>query len=360
MKKNDISPENNTSSSSPILPLVWEKGQLRILDQRKLPRQVSWITAGGYQEVAEAIRAMAVRGAPAIGIAGAWGVVLAAQEFLAANRNPAAFEAALAELADARPTAVNLRWAIERLRPLASGNDPVAALEQEATRIAAEDIEMNRSMAALGAARLLPGARIFTHCNTGALATGGIGTALGVIVQAGQEGKLASVHFTETRPWMQGARLTGWELSQAGIPATLITEGAAAQHMRQHGIDWLIVGADRIAANGDVANKIGTLTLAILARQAGGKVMVVAPTSTVDMQVESGEKIAIENRPAEEVLQAAGLAEPLPEPLRGISVSNPAFDITPADLVDLIVTNRGVVERPDTVRMQQLFDMNPA
>lgn len=352
MKKTDDTRDMTTPSSSPILPLVWEKGQLRILDQRKLPLQTAWITASGYTDVVVAIREMAVRGAPAIGIAGAWGVVLAAREYLGSAPDRQAFESALQDLADARPTAVNLRWAIERMRPLADASeDPVAALENEAASIAEEDLEMNRTMASLGASRLLPGARVYTHCNTGALATGGIGTALGVIMQAEQEGKLASVHFTETRPWMQGARLTAYELSQAGIRATLITEGAAAHTMRREGIDWLIVGADRIAANGDVANKIGTLSLAMIARQCGGKVMVVAPSSTVDMTVENGEKIAIEDRAPEEVLQAAGLAEALP----GIHVGNPAFDITPASFVDLIVTDQGIVEKPDNAAMKRRF-----
>ena len=352
MKKTYDTRDMTTSSSPPILPLVWEKGQLRILDQRKLPLQVAWITASSYTDVVVAIREMAVRGAPAIGIAGAWGVVLAAREFLGSERDKGAFEAALHELIEARPTAVNLRWAIERMRPLADSSDqPVEALEQEAAAIAEEDLEMNRTMASLGASRLLPGARIFTHCNTGALATGGIGTALGVIMQAEQEGKLASVHFTETRPWMQGARLTAYELSQAGIQATLITEAAVAHTMCREGVDWLIVGADRIAANGDIANKIGTLTLAMITRQCGGKVMVVAPSSTVDMGVESGENIAIEDRAPEEVLRAAGLAAALP----GIRVGNPAFDITPARLVDLIVTDQGVVEKPDIAAMQRCF-----
>ena len=340
----------NQPALQPILPLEWANDHLRILDQRKLPAETTWLEARDVDAVSDAIASMAVRGAPAIGIAAAYGVCLAVRDFLQQG-DQQGFEAALARLAAARPTAVNLHWAISRMRRALEEHADLDGLLDVAHSVAAEDREMNRSMAALGAARLLPGARVITHCNTGSLATGGFGTALGVILQAAVEDKLASVHFTETRPWQQGARLTAWELSQAGVPGRLITEGAAAHVMRTAGIDWLVVGADRIAANGDVANKIGTYGLARLARDHGGKVMVVAPTSTVDMAIESGEKITIEDRPASEILAAAGMQQPP----AGITVVNPAFDVTPAEWVDLLVTDQGVVEKPDTAVMARIF-----
>ena len=332
-----------------ICPLRWDGRKLLLLDQRALPAEEIWLELSTPEAVAEAIRDMAVRGAPAIGIAAAWGVVLAAY-----SGGAAAVRKALPQLASSRPTAVNLGWALERMEQAmaaAPAADLATALEAEARLIQDQDLEQNRTMAALGAARLLPGSRILTHCNTGALATSGIGTALGVIRQAHVEGKLAKVYATETRPWMQGARLTAWELSREGIAATLLTEGATASVMAREGIDWLIVGADRIAANGDTANKIGTYALAVLARAHGAKVMVVAPCSTIDMRIASGEEIPIEYRPGEEILRAAGLTEAPP----GITVSNPAFDVTPADLIDLIVTDAGVVDRPSTQAMRKQF-----
>lgn len=342
---------SDSSSSTPhvLSPLRWDGRSLQLLDQRRLPGSESWLELDSADAVADAIRGMAVRGAPAIGIAAAWGLVLAAR---AAGRQ--GVMDALPILAAARPTAVNLRWSLERMEALleeAPDADLATALEAEARSIQEEDLEQNRVMSIHGAARLPENARVLTHCNTGALATGGIGTALGVIRQAYAEERLAAVYATETRPWMQGARLTIWELSREGIPATLITEGAAAQLMAGDGIDWLIVGADRIAANGDTANKIGTYALAVLARAHGARVMVVAPSSTIDMRLGSGARIPIESRPGEEILQAAGLAAAPP----GISVSNPAFDVTPANLIDLIVTEKGVVEAPDIDRMRQQF-----
>lgn len=332
-----------------LSPLRWDGRKLLLLDQRALPAQETWLELSTPAAVAEAIRDMAVRGAPAIGIAAAWGVVLAGY-----SGGASAVREALPLLASSRPTAVNLGWALERMEQamaVAPAADLATALEAEARLIQGQDLEQNRTMAALGAAHLLPGSRVLTHCNTGALATSGIGTALGVIRQAHVEGKLAKVYATETRPWMQGARLTAWELSREGITATLLTEGATASVMARDGIDWLIVGADRIAANGDTANKIGTYALAVLARAHRAKVMVVAPRSTVDMRITSGEEIPIEYRPAEEILRAAGLAEAPPH----ITVSNPAFDVTPANLIDLIVTDEGVVDRPTAQAMRKQF-----
>ncbi|MBW3567647.1 MAG: S-methyl-5-thioribose-1-phosphate isomerase [Proteobacteria bacterium] len=332
-----------------LSPMRWDGRKLQLLDQRRLPQEETWLALEDFRSVADAIRDMAVRGAPAIGIAAAWGVVLAART----SGEPAVREA-LPVLAAARPTAVNLAWALERMAQvlaIAPAADLVTALEAEARLIQDEDLEQNLAMAALGAAHLSPGSRVLTHCNTGALATSGIGTALGVIRQAHQEGKLGAVYATETRPWMQGARLTAWELSREGIRATLLTEGATAQLMAREGIDWLIVGADRIAANGDTANKIGTYALAVLAKAHGAKVMVVAPRSTIDMQLRSGEEIPIENRPGEEILRAAGLTEAPP----GIEVSNPAFDVTPAKYIDVIVTDGGVVSSPSIQSMRKQF-----
>ncbi|HEX7047189.1 MAG TPA: S-methyl-5-thioribose-1-phosphate isomerase [Gammaproteobacteria bacterium] len=339
----------NSPQTDAFCPLRWNGNHLLLLDQRALPATETWLELDNADGVAMAIRDMAVRGAPAIGIAAAWGVVLAAQK-----GGEAAVREALPALAAARPTAVNLRWTLDRMEvalnaaPLA---DLATALEAEARVIQDEDLAQNRRMAGLGAARLEHGSRVLTHCNTGALATGGIGTALGVIRRAHADGKLASVHATETRPWMQGARLTIWELSREGIAASLVTEGAAAHVMKSTGIDWLIVGADRIAANGDTANKIGTYALAVLARAHGAKVMVVAPVSSIDMRITSGEEIPIEMRAGEEILRAAGLSEAPP----GITVENPAFDVTPAQFIDLIVTDHGVVERPSRETMNALF-----
>lgn len=332
-----------------LAAMRWDGRKLQLLDQRRLPQQETWLALGDFQSVADAIRDMVVRGAPAIGIAAAWGVVLAAR-----TGGERVVREALPVLAAARPTAVNLAWALKRMAQVlavASAADLVTALEAEARLIQDEDLEQNRVMAALGTMHLLPRSRILTHCNTGALATGGIGTALGVVRQAHIEGKLAAVYATETRPWMQGARLTAWELSREGIRATLLTEGATAQLMAREGIDWLIVGADRVAANGDTANKIGTYALAVLAKAHGAKVMVVAPRSTIDMQLRSGEEIPIENRPGEEILRAAGLTEAPP----GIEVSNPAFDVTPAKYIDVIVTDRGVVSSPSIRSMRKQF-----
>ena len=336
----------NDPPRTPLRAIQWKDSRLHLIDQRRLPASEEWLILDDPASVADAIGGMAVRGAPAIGIAAAYGVVLAAR-----RNGMAAVGDAIEVLASSRPTAVNLHWALERMQAVVDAGGDVDALEGEAKRIHAEDIEQNRTMAALGAAYLLPGARVLTHCNTGALATAGIGTALGVIRQANIEGKLAKVMFTETRPWMQGARLTAWELAHDRIRATLLTEGAVAGELAHEGLDWLVVGADRIAANGDTANKVGTLGLAILARQFGAKVMVVAPSGTVDMGTATGNDIPIEYRDGSELLAAAGM-ERAPD---GVTVANPAFDITPAQWIDVIVTEKGVVEKPDTDRMRRII-----
>jgi methylthioribose-1-phosphate isomerase len=331
--------------------LRWDGETLTVLDQRRLPGETRWLRATSVDEVIDAIRTMAVRGAPAIGIAAGYGAVLAA-------RARPGFDAAtwshdLERLAAARPTAVNLRWAIERMRRVAAaaGPDPRAALEREAGTLRAEDLAQNRAMGEAGARFIAPGSRVLTHCNTGALATGGWGTALGVVRSAWAQGRIERVFATETRPWLQGARLTAWELAQDGIPVTLIVDSAAAATLRGERLGWVLVGADRIAANGDVANKIGTYALALAARALGARFMVVAPSGTVDLTVADGAAIPIEDRGPDEVWRAVGGA-PLPA---GLEIANPSFDVTPAELVDVLVTEKGVLERPDRESMARLF-----
>ncbi|RPF42611.1 methylthioribose-1-phosphate isomerase [Thermodesulfitimonas autotrophica] len=330
--------------------LRWENGTLYFLDQTLLPHETRYLSLTDYRAVIEAIKRLAVRGAPAIGAAGAYAVVLAAVAAAREGREgfAARVRAAAAEIAQARPTAVNLRWAVARqLRVLdiAAGEEPekvVARLVAEAARICAADAAANRAMGAYGAALLPPGARVLTHCNAGALATCGYGTALGVVRAAHAAGKIKMVYADETRPLLQGARLTVFELQQDGIPVTLITDGMAGYLMAKKGIDAVIVGADRIAANGDVANKIGTYSLAVLARHHGVPFYVAAPLSTIDAAASDGSAIPIEERDAAEVTSFAGVAVAPP----GTRVWNPAFDVTPADLVSAIITEKGVFYPP--------------
>ena len=340
-----------------IRAVRWQDDGLRLLDQRVLPRQRLYIDYQHPAEVAGAIRDMVVRGAPAIGVAAAYGVVLAAR--MRYDQAPDNWKQAIDEdlslLAAARPTAVNLSWALRRMRAcieeLGQGN-PVPALLAEAQSILDEDIAANRRMGELGTALIEgPGAGVLTHCNTGSLATGGYGTALGVIRSAHAAGKLGQVYADETRPWLQGARLTAWELVQDHIPVTLLVDGAAAHLMRQGRVQWVIVGSDRIAANGDVANKIGTYSAAVNARHHGVKFMVVAPSSTVDMDCPCGDDIPIEMRDENEILALHG--EPVAA--SGATAWNPAFDITPAGLIDAIVTERGVVLDPTAEKMAQMM-----
>jgi methylthioribose-1-phosphate isomerase len=343
-----------------IRPIRWTGDALELLDQRLLPFATEYLTCRTSDEVADAIRALAVRGAPAIGIAAAWGVVLAAREIESADARQAAdaLEPALQRLNAARPTAVNLAWALARMRaallavsaPGGEG-DWRQALEAEARAIESEDLAANRHMGALGAALIPEGSGVLTHCNTGSLATAGFGTALGVIRAGVAQGRIGAVFAGETRPWLQGARLTVWELQQDGIDATLIADSAASHLMKSGKVQWVVVGADRICANGDVANKIGTYQLAIAARHHGVKFMVVAPSSTVDMATPSGDSIEIEEREAGE-LHGVGGSRTVAE---GIAAWNPVFDVTPHELIDAIVTEKGVVERPDAERMRALF-----
>ncbi len=333
----------------------WTGDALDLLDQRLLPQQQQRVLCRSSDEVADAIHALVVRGAPAIGIAAAWGVVLASRGVQAPDGAQAAetLAPAMARLNASRPTAVNLAWALRRMRAalVGSGSDWHARLEAEDAAIEAEDLAANRHMGRLGAELITPGSGVLTHCNTGSLATAGFGTALGVIRAGVAEARVLRVYAGETRPWLQGARLTVWELLQDGIPATLIADAAAAHLMRTGLVQWVIVGADRITANGDVANKIGTYQLAIAARHHGLKFMVVAPSSTVDMATATGAQIEIEERSGDELLGYAGVRTVA----EGVKAWNPVFDVTPASLIDAIVTERGVVLQPDEARMAALF-----
>ncbi|MEN8218927.1 MAG: S-methyl-5-thioribose-1-phosphate isomerase [Pseudomonadota bacterium] len=335
--------------------VTWQNDQLHLLDQRKLPQTRTMMQLEKTSDVAQAIKNMVVRGAPAIGITAAYGVVLAAKAaYSAAPDNwQTLIETDLQQLAQARPTAVNLVWALQRMRACFANitGNPVPSLLEEAKRIQQEDIDANRRMGDLGAALLPSNCRVLTHCNAGALATGGYGTALGVIRSAYAAGKISQVYADETRPWLQGARLTAWELLEDNIPVTLLADSAAAALMQQKRVDWVIVGSDRITANGDVANKIGTYSLAVLARQHGVKFMVAAPTSTVDMNLADGSQIVIEERPIEEVLTVGGQSIAA----SGAKAWNPSFDVTPAALVDVIVTEKGVVEYPTTEGLSALM-----
>lgn len=331
-------------SHDTIRAVQWHGDHLRLLDQRLLPAEETWLDCRDAAAVTLAIKDLAVRGAPAIGIAAAWGVVLAAKQ-------GAPLDQALAQLRAARPTAVNLMWALDRMKARIVAGADADALEREAQAIQDEDLAANRHMGELGAALIAPGSSVMTHCNTGSLATSGYGTALGVIRAGVAAGRINHVYAGETRPWQQGARLTMWELVRDGIPAKLIADSAASHLMKAGEVKWVIVGADRIAANGDTANKIGTYQLAIAARHHGVKFMVVAPSSTVDMATASGDDIEIELRDAAELLSVAGRRTVV----EGAQAWNPVFDVTPASLIDAIVTERGVIEHPTTERMRAVF-----
>jgi len=314
-----------------VEPIRWHGDSLDLLDQRLLPEKLSYLKCTTAAEVAQAIRDMVVRGAPAIGCAAAFGVVLSKGS-----------SEGFSVLAASRPTAVNLFWALERMKKAKD-------LKAEAEAIFAEDLAANRAMGKLGAELIPQNARVMTHCNAGALATAGYGTALGVIRSA--KNKSISVFACETRPYLQGARLTAYELVQEGIPCTLITDSMAGHLMSRGEVDVVVVGADRIAANGDVANKIGTYALAVLAKRHGIPFYVAAPLSTFDPKIPDGSHIPIEERPAEEVTGYRGVRW-APE---GVAVRNPAFDVTPAELVTGIICEKGVVLAPDRKKIQALI-----
>ena len=328
------------TTTTEFRPIEWlPEGKVRFLDQTRLPAEEVWRTTDDHRVIAEAIRRLEVRGAPLIGIAAAYGLALAV-------RAGVDIEGAAAELRSTRPTAVNLAWALDRCLDLVKGlsvpSEISNRLAAEAVAIHEEDIRANHLIGEHGAALLNEGATVLTHCNAGALATGGYGTALGVIASAHTSGRIRHVYVDETRPLLQGARLTAWELARAGIPSTLIPDNAAGWHMRQGLVDAVITGADRIAANGDVANKIGTYQVAVLARENGIPFYVAAPTSTLDLALVSGDEIPIERRSADEVTSFSG-TRTAPEQTEA---ANPAFDVTPNPYVAAIITENGVARAP--------------
>ena len=338
-----------------IRAIDWRDGNLILLDQRYLPGKEIDFVCSHLDNVIDAIKLMVVRGAPAIGVTAAFGVVLLARDLhkLHGDHWKDNIDSGLQSLAAARPTAVNLFWAIEQMRSSienCQAGDPEPFLLQVAQDMLVDDIRANQEMGKLGSGLIEENSQVITHCNTGSLATAGFGTALGVIRTAFQDGKIKHVFADETRPWLQGARLTAWELVKDNIPVSLIADSAAAHLMKQGTISWVIVGADRVAANGDVANKIGTYSAAIAARYHGVRFMVVAPTSTIDMNLNSGELIPIEQRSADELMQFNGqyfAAE-------GCDAWNPVFDITPAELIDAIITEKGVIMKPNADKIRDL------
>jgi methylthioribose-1-phosphate isomerase len=339
--------------------LRWVQDRLEMIDQRLLPARVEYRSYDSAAGVAEGIRTMVVRGAPAIGCAAAYGIALAAQrlQHSAQPEFAAGMNGAFTQLAASRPTAVNLFWALQRMRRIWEQfpqQDPLAVSRRlllEAHEVLAEDIRINRAMGSHGAVLLEDGARVLTHCNAGALATGGHGTALGVIRSAVASGKRISVLADETRPFLQGARLTAWELMQDGIPVTLITDNMAGHLMATGQIDAVVVGTDRVAANGDVANKIGTYMVAVLAHRHHIPFYVACPLSTIDLKTADGSGIPIEERAAGEVLGYGAVQWAA----AGVSVRNPAFDVTPAGLVTALITEKGLVHAPDRVKIAALF-----
>ena len=338
------------------------EGYLELTDQRKLPGEFVKLRCHNTEQVYEAIKTLAVRGAPAIGVAGAYGLVLAMQGLTADDgleRAMSVADRAAEYLASSRPTAVNLSWALDRVvqgakafiaeRPKASVRDLRKSMLDQANAIYQEDVEMCRRIGANGEKFVKDGAGILTHCNAGALATAGQGTALSVIFEAHRMGRKFKVYADETRPLLQGARLTAWELQQAGVDVTVVCDDMAGWLMKQGRIDAVITGADRIAANGDTANKIGTYSLSILARQHSIPFYIAAPSSTFDLSIKDGSEIPIEQRAAEEVTQIGGV-QIAPE---GVAVYNPAFDVTEARDISAIITERGVIEKPTAEKIAE-------
>lgn len=344
--------------------LRWEKGTLYLLDQTVLPFTENYLACTTWQDVYKAISVLAVRGAPAIGVAAAYGVVLGARSILdGAGGKPflTAVQEICTNLDGARPTAVNLHWALEQMMDCAKeyGNESpsaiVDALEEKAKAIHADDVAINTAMARCGADEVGKGDRpltLLTHCNAGALATAGVGTALGVITELHRRKKVTMVYADETRPLLQGARLTAFELMTGGVPVTLITDNMAAWTMKEKGVDAIIVGADRIAANGDTANKIGTYGLSLMARALGIPLYIAAPLSTFDRSLADGSQIPIEERNHDEVRSFRGAATALSD----TPVYNPAFDVTPHENIRAIITEKGIISHPDTVAVTAFFD----
>ncbi len=340
-----------------FLPIEWlPEGRIRYLDQTRLPHEQLWKETADYSVMAEAIRRLEVRGAPLIGIAAAYGLAAAALSIT--EREPVRFRAQLdraaAELIATRPTAVNLAWAVSRCLHAVEGITEVdeirRTLVHEARRIHEDDVAGNQRMGELGSSLLPVGARVLTHCNAGSLATGGYGTALGVIRAARDRGKVSHVYNTETRPLLQGARLTAWELQSEGIPSTLTVDSAAGSLMQRNLIDAAVVGADRIAANGDVANKIGTYQIAVLAHENDVPFYVAAPASTIDLSLNTGDAIPIEERSSDEVTSLRGQSI-APD---GIVAANPAFDVTPNAYISAIITENGIARAPYVNSLRQV------
>lgn len=341
----------------PTKAIEWLGNRVKILDQTRLPHDEVYLELGYYQDIASAIVAMKTRGAPAIGILGAYGVALGALkiEIVAKDGFLKELQSIIQTLAATRPTAKNLFWAIERMQQVAEAGKDVGqikkALVVEAAKIHAEEVEATRRLSQFGAELIQDGSTILTHCNTGPLATAGYGTALGVIIRAKEQGKNIKVLATETRPLLQGARLTAWELKKASVPFTLITDSMAGYFMKGGEVDCVIVGADRIAQNGDTANKIGTYSLAVLAKENEVPFYVAAPTTTVDLSLASGDKIPIEQRSPAEVTHIRG-ASIAPE---GTQAANPAFDVTPHRYITAIITERGIVKEPYIERLKAIL-----
>ena len=335
-----------------IRTIEWTDAGVVMLDQKRLPAEETYHTYPDYEGVAEAISSMIIRGAPAIGVAAAMGIALGVKNAIARVRSPEELDREFNNIcriiAGTRPTAVNLFWAVDRMKAAYArvrliGTETIRnALIEEALAVYREDIETNLAMGQAGQSLIPDGARVLTHCNAGALATAGYGTALGVIRAAVEAGKKISVFADETRPWLQGARLTAWELARDGIPVTVITDNMAGYFMRKGEIDCVIVGADRIASNGDVANKIGTYSVAVLAKENRIPFYVAAPVSTLDPSIPDGGHIPIEERSPDEVCMIQGIAI-TPQ---GVAAANPAFDVTPAGYIGAIITERGVIRAP--------------
>ncbi len=343
-----------------MIPTIeWNRTNVRMIDQRKLPSAVQWYVCNGYRDVINAIKKMVIRGAPAIGIAAAMGMALGARSVKAKTHSTfmKRFQTIAGEMLCARPTAVNLEWAVKRMTCLASvmTESPVeeikSALRKESETILSEDIQINRNLGRHGVDLIPEGSTILTHCNAGALATGGYGTALGVIRAAHESGKKIRVIADETRPWFQGLRLTAFEMIQEGIPVSVITDNAAGSLMRRGKIDLVITGADRIAANGDVANKIGTYQVAVLAKVNRVPFYVAAPISTIDSSVKTGDMIPLEERPPEEIYKF-GKTEIGPSEIHAI---NPAFDITPYRYIAGIITEKGILRSPYSRSIKNLL-----
>jgi len=343
-----------------MIPTIqWEGMQIRMVDQRRIPSRIEWYVCRGYRDVIKAIQKMVIRGAPAIGVAAAMGLALGAYSIR--EKSYDTFLKRLSKIAKeillARPTAVNLRWALDRMMCLVEKmpGSPVdeikSALKKEAEKILAEDISINRAIGKLGQSLVPDGSTILTHCNAGSLATGGYGTALGVIRSAHEKGKRIEVIADETRPWFQGLRLTAFELMEEGIPVSVIVDSAAGLLMRQKRIDMVITGADRIAANGDVANKIGTYQVAVLAKANKIPFYVAAPLSTIDLTIRTGDMIPVEERGPEEISRFGKLEIGPP----GVSILNPAFDITPARYVSALITEKGIIRPPFQKQINKLM-----